>query len=121
MVDSTRAVKRTSLDGHIMGEVTVLQPVTILDLSELGIQVESPTALHTDSLHDFRVPLGDLHVVLKGRVAYCHPGSVETGAVIYKCGVEFIEPPAHALAAIREFLAQQGTSAPRVVEGEVLE
>ena len=107
MTDKTRAAKRSPLDGHIVGEVTVLQPVTILDLSELGIQIESPTPLQNDSLHEFRVPLADLHIVLKGRVAYCHVGHLEGGEVIYRCGVEFIEPPAHAISAIREFLGSR--------------
>ena len=97
--------------------------MTILDLSELGLQIESPTPLQNDSLHDFRVPLGDLHVVLKGRVVYCHVLHLDGAAVTFRCGIEFTEPPEHALSAIREFLQarETGHAAPRVVDGEIAE
>lgn len=121
MFDKERAAKRTRLQGHIEGEVTVLQPVTILEISELGIRVESFSQLQPDSLHEFRVPLGDRHVVVKGRVVYCHVGHLVGEVMTYYCGVEFTEPPPHALEAIREFLSTlDPTSAPpRVIDGEV--
>jgi hypothetical protein len=123
VTDKTRSARRIRLEGHIVGEVTVFQPMTILDVSELGLMIESPTPLQNDSLHDFRVPLGELHVVLKGRVVYCHVLHLEEGAVTYRCGIEFTEPPEHALAAIRAFLEARDTGGapPRIVDGELAE
>ena len=119
MYDKQRASGRKRIDGHIMGEVTVFQPMSIMDVSEHGIQVETTVALQGDSLHDFRLPLGEHAVVLKGRVAYCHLAPQDDGSVLYRSGIEFVEPPAHALGVIRAFLADRHPSPPKIVEGEV--
>ena len=50
----------------------VFQPMTILDISLGGAQIETGFALQLDSLHDFRSSLADRSVVVKGRVAHCH-------------------------------------------------
>ncbi len=122
MYEHTRAAKRTRLQGHIEGEVSVLQPVTILEMSELGIQVESFTPLHVESLHEFRLPLGDRHVVVKGRVAHCQAAEPVGEVMTYRCGIEFTEPPEYAVQAIREFLSKVDSSAlPRIVDGELAE
>ena len=123
MTDQTRSARRLRTEGHIVGEVTVFQPMTILALSEVGLQIASSTALQNDSLHDFRVPVGEFHVVLKGRVVYCHVLHLEEGAITYRCGIEFTEPPEHALAAIRSFLAarETGQAPPKIVDGELAE
>lgn len=123
MHDKTRGARRTRLEGHIEGEVTVLQPVTILEMSELGIQVETFSALKIESLHEFRLPLGDRHVVIKGRVVYCRASQLVGELLTYRCGVEFTEPPAHALEAIRSYLATLDPSpaAPRIIDGELAE
>ena len=119
----SRAARRTRLQGHIEGEVSVLQPLTVLEMSELGIQVETFTPLHIESLHEFRLPLADRHVVIKGRVVYCHAAHLVGEVLTYRCGIEFTEPPAHALEAIREFLATLDTpsTGPAVVDGEIQE
>ena len=117
--DKQRASGRKRIDGHIMGEVTVFQPMSIMDVSEHGIQVETAVALQNDSLHDFRLPLGEHAVVLKGRVAYCHLAVQDDGSVLYRSGIEFVEPSAHALSAIREFVAGRDAQPPKIVEGEV--
>ena len=61
-----RDVERVPIPGQVTGEVTVFQPMTILDMSERGAQIETTLALHLDSLHDFRLSLGDRSVVVKG-------------------------------------------------------
>ena len=121
MSDKTRGARRTRLQGHIEGEVTVLQPVTILEMSELGIQVETFTPLQVESLHEFRLPLGDRHVVIKGRVVYCHVGQLVGEVLTYRCGVEFTEPPPHALEAIRAYLTalDRASGPPPVIDGEI--
>lgn len=99
-----RAIERTPLGGQVVGEVTVYQPMVILDMSERGVQIELAFPLHNDSLHDFRLSLGELSVIVKGRIAYCQVAELEKVGVRYRCGVEFVTPASHALAAIREFV-----------------
>jgi hypothetical protein len=103
--------------ARITGEVTVYQPITILDIDEKGVQLEAPFALHNDSLHDFRLALREQSVVVKGRVARCEIGEITDG-VVYRCTVEFVEPSSHVLRAIRGFMAVHNAPPP-VIDGEV--
>jgi hypothetical protein len=120
MDDNTRRhIDRTPTSGRIVGEVMVFQPMTTLDLSEKGAQIETAFALHNDSLHDFRLSLDDRSVVVKARVAYCQIGELRDGSVLYRSGIEFVEPSAHVLAAIREFVRVHNLPPPRVVDAEL--
>ena len=64
MTDDKRESERVAVPGEIQGEVTVFQPMTILDISPRGAQVETTFALHLDSLHDFRLSLNNRSVVV---------------------------------------------------------
>ena len=114
-----RNVERTPIPDPIVGEVTVFQPMTILDMSERGAQIEAAFALQNDSLHDFRLTLKDRSVVVKGRVVYCQIGELREGAVRYRCGVEFVEPSAHVLTAIRDFVAVHQAPPPTIIDAEL--
>jgi hypothetical protein len=92
--------------AHLAGEVTVHQPIRIVGIAEGGMQVEAPFPLQNDSVHEFRLALGNRAVVLKGRVTRCQIGELRDGVVLYRCGVEFVDPAPHALDAIRDFIAQ---------------
>lgn len=118
MSDQKRAVARTPIPGEVVGEVTVFQPMTILDMSERGAQIEAPYQLQNDSLHEFRLSLGDRFVVVKGRIVYCQIGDIREGTVLYRSGVEFVEPSAHALTAIRDFVAVHQAPPPDVIDAE---
>lgn len=103
------------------GEVKVFQPMTILDISLGGAQVETPFPLQLDSLHDFRISLGDRFIVVKGRIAHCHIGELKEGVVLYRTGVEFIEPSDHVQTAIGDFLeaVRAAQRVPPVVDAEL--
>jgi hypothetical protein len=105
MAGNKRDRERVPLAGQVRGEVMVFQPMTILDISNGGAQIETAFPLLLDSLHEFRLTLGDLSVVVKGRIAHCHVGDLEEERVGYRTGVEFVDPPEHAQQAIREFVA----------------
>lgn len=109
----------------LTGEVKVYQPMSILDLSMGGAQVETPFALQLDSLHDFRISLGDRSIVVKGRIAHCHIGELqaEGGGALYRSGVEFIEPSEHVRTAIVDFLdaVKAGQQAPPIIDAELAE
>ena len=119
MTDHKRAVDRTPLSGEVVGEVTVFQPTTILDLSECGCQIETAFKLHNDSLHDFRFALGDRSIVVKGRIAYCRIGELGDDAVLYRSGIEFVEASPHAVSAIRDFVAVRKAPPPAVIDAEL--
>ncbi len=119
MTEHKRATDRTPVSGEVVGEVTVFQPTTILDMSECGCQIETSYKLRNDSLHDFRFALGDRSVVVKGRVAYCRIGELLDGVVLYRSGVEFVEPSPHALSAIRDFVAVRTAPPPAIIDAEV--
>ena len=99
----------------------VFQPMTILDISVGGAQIETAFALQLDSLHDFRLSLGDRSVVVKGRVAHCHIGELTDVAALYRTGVEFIDLSDHARNAIADFVLamKYAQSSPTVVDGEI--
>ena len=113
--------ERVPLEGQVRGEVMVFQPMTILDISIGGAQIETAFALQLDSLHDFRLSLGDRSVVVKGRIAHCHIGELTDVAALYRTGVEFVELSDHARDAITDFVlaTKLARSSPLVVDGEI--
>jgi PilZ domain-containing protein len=122
-MSNTRDSARVPVPGQVTGEVTVYEPMTILDLSDRGAQVETKFPLHLDSLHEFRLSLGTRSVVVKGRIAHCQIG--ELGEIVrYRSGIEFIEPTEHALAAIHAFveaLKFAASAPPGILDAELSE
>ena len=96
--------ERVPLAGQVTGEVMVFQPMTILDISRGGAQIETAFPLQLDSLHDFRLTLGERSVVVKGRIAHCSIGELTESSALYRTGVEFVEPSEHVLSAIHHFI-----------------
>lgn len=90
--------------GEASGEVTVVQPLRLVELSARGAQVEIGHPLAVDSLHDFRLHLGAQIVVVKGRIAHCRLHEIDPDRVVYRAGVEFAAAGAHALEAIARHL-----------------
>ena len=113
---------RVPIAGGVSGEVMVFQPMTIIDISHGGVQIETKFPLQLDSLHDFRLSLGDVSLVLKGRIARCQIADVHTIGVRYRSGVEFVEPSEHVQQAIDAFVnshRQNRQFTPTVIEGEL--
>jgi PilZ domain len=110
MPEQKRA-ERVLVPAEVTGEVTVYEPIAILDMSVTGAQIETKFPLHLDSLHDFRLSLGSRSVVVKGRIVHSKIGELHEGVVLYRTGVEFIEPSEHALAAMRSFVEAQKAAA----------
>ena len=119
----TRDTERVPVPSPLNGEVKVFQPMNILDVSRGGAQIETPFALQLDSLHDFKITLGERSIVVKGRIAHCHIGDLKDGIVLYRTGVEFIENSEHAQAALEHFVKALKASqqAPVVVDGQIAE
>ena len=121
MTDHKRDSERIHVAGDVTGEVSVYEPMVILDLSECGARVETPFAMHLGSLHEFRVSLGELSVVVKGRIVHSQIGGLGEAAIIYRSGVEFVDASEHVVTALRAFVGEQRAShpAPHVIDAEI--
>jgi hypothetical protein len=120
MPDNKRDSERVLVPADVKGEVTVYEPMTILDMSVTGAQIETKFPLQLDSLHEFRLSLGSRSV--KGRIVHSKIGELHEGVVLYRTGVEFIEPSEHVVAAMRSFVERQkgASSAPLdILDGEL--
>jgi hypothetical protein len=119
--ENTRETERVHVPSPLNGEVKVFQPMTILDVSRGGAQIETPFALQLDSLHEFKISLGEQSIVVKGRIAHCHIGELKEGTVLYRTGVEFVETTEHAQQALDHFIKalKAATTAPLVVDGQI--
>jgi len=96
--------ERIAILGELHGEVMVFQPMAIKEISRGGAQIETSFPLQLDSLHDFRLTLGDRSVVIKARVVHSRVTDVEQEIVMYRSGIEFIAPSVHVLGVITEFM-----------------
>jgi hypothetical protein len=121
--ENKRDNERVPVPAPLHGEVKVFQPMTILDVSTGGAQIETPFALQLDSLHEFRISLGERSVVVKGRIAHCHIGELKGGIVLYRTGVEFVEVSEHVQSAIEHFVAalKFAHRPPPIIEGQIAE
>ena len=99
-----RDTERLEILGDLLGEVMVFQPMSIKEISHGGAQVETSFPLQLDSLHDFRLTLSDRSVIIKGRVAHCSISDVDQEVVLYRSGIEFIEPAERVAAVVSEFI-----------------
>jgi hypothetical protein len=122
MSDRKRDAERVLVPGQVTGEVSLYEPLTIMDLSERGAQVETSFPLPLGSLHDFRFSLKGLSVIVKGRIVHSQIGGLGEGAIMYRTGVELVEVSEHALAAIRTFVESHKLSTaqpPTIVDAEI--
>ena len=111
--DNKRDTDRIQILGELHGEVMIFQPMTIKEVSRGGAQIETGFPLHLDSLHEFRLTLGDRSIIVKGRVAHCSISDVEQEVIIYRSGIEFVEPSERVDTVITDFIAavQEGRRA----------
>ncbi|MGE3273631.1 MAG: PilZ domain-containing protein [Vicinamibacterales bacterium] len=104
MPTEKRETERLDLLGTLRGEVMVFQPTTIRQVSRGGLLVETAFPLQLDSLHDFRLTLGDLSLVVKGRVVHSRICDVDQDLVTYQSGIELVEPTSRVIDAIDAFI-----------------
>ena len=101
----------------------LFQPADVCQVSHGGMQVDTTFPLQLDSLHDFRLTLGEISLVVKGRIAHCHIGQLTDVVALYRTGVEFVELTEHARNAIGHFVAATKVSQgpPSIVDGIIAE
>ena len=104
MSNEKRQAERIEMLGELPGAATVAQPIVIRELSRTGALIESSFPLQIDSLHQFRLTLGDRAIVLRGRIAHCRISEIDQDGVVYAAGVDFVELTDGATEAIASFL-----------------
>jgi PilZ domain len=101
---NNRNAERIQILGDLHGEVMIYQPMAIKEISRGGVLIETGFPLQIDSLHEFRLTLGEQSIVVKGRVAHSRISDLEQELVRYRSGIEFIEPNENVTAAIARFV-----------------
>lgn len=104
MSEDKRDTERVVILGELPGAASVVQPLTVRELSRGGAQIETSYPLQLDSLHDFRLRLGDRAVVVKGRVVHCQITDINGDEIVYRSGIQFVDPPEWAARAVTKFL-----------------
>jgi hypothetical protein len=99
-----RDTERIPILGELQGEMMVFQPMTVKEISRGGATVETRFPLQLNSLHDVRLILGNTSVILKGRVVHSRISDVDQDVVMYRTGMEFVEPSDRVITAIEAFL-----------------
>jgi hypothetical protein len=100
-----RATERLPILGELEGSVAVHQPIGITSISEGGAEIDAAVPLQIDSIHQFRLLLGEQPIVVTGRVAHCRVVDVGQDTMCYRAGIEFVDPTNAARAAIAAFIA----------------
>lgn len=96
--------ERIQILGELHGEVMVFQPIAIKEIGRGGAQIETRFPLQLDSLHEFRLTLGDNSVVVKCRVVHSSISDVDQELVTYRSGIEFIEPSDRIVSVVGGFI-----------------
>ena len=91
--EDRRRSPRIEILDRIHGHVVSLDtPVRVGEMSLGGMSIQTSFAFPENSLHEFRLRMGDDSVVLlKGRVIRCREGVDAEGAGIYISGVQFVD------------------------------
>lgn len=101
---SKRASERVPILGNLHGDIMVFEPLLVREVSLRGASIETSFPMHLDSLHEIRITLGHVSVVLKGRIAHSRVSDITLDVVTYRTGLEFVEPSEAALKVMADFL-----------------
>jgi hypothetical protein len=123
MIDDTdkREKERVAPTAQLEGAVMVFQPMTVLQISHNGALIETPFPLQLDSLHEFRLSLGERSVVVKGRIVHCYVGELRNDVTVYRSGIELVEPSEPVRRAIEDFVDTLSAARriPTIIDAEV--
>ena len=99
-----RSSERIPIPGTVHGDIMVFEPLLVREVSTKGASIETSFPMHINSLHDVRLTLGDISIILKGRVAHSHVSEVKQDVVTYRTGIEFVEPSPAVMGVLTSFL-----------------
>ncbi len=106
-----RRFPRVKLLGNVTGEVSFLQDVTLLDLSEGGARLEHAGRFALGAVCFLRLPAPEGEVVVKARVIHSTvsrkvPVPAGEPTLLFHSGVEFVGLTSDALLALRQLVAR---------------
>jgi len=104
MADDRRGAPRVDIVGTLSGEVSVLAPITITNISRTGVLIECAYPLTVDSANDLRMHLDGDDVVAMVRVAHCRIAKLGHELVRYAAGLEFVDLQPHVAAALAAYI-----------------
>lgn len=104
MADNRRGAPRTDIVGTLSGEVSVLAPITVTNLSRTGVLIECGHPLIVGSANDLRLHLDGDEVVAMVRVAHCRIAKLGRAVVRYAAGLEFVDLQPHDAAAVAAYI-----------------
>jgi len=123
MIDDTdkREKERVAPTAQLEGAVMVFQSMTVIQISHNGALIETPFPLQLDSLHEFRLSLGERSVVVKGRIVHCYVGELRNDVTVYRSGIELVEPSEPVRRAIEVFVDTLSAARriPTIIDAEV--
>jgi hypothetical protein len=99
-----RAEPRHPIPGELPGEVTIIEPLRLIEISGGGAKIEVETPLVPESLHAFRFRLPERPVVVTARIVYCRITDLTSEAIVYCAGIEFTAVPPHVKEAIAAYI-----------------
>jgi PilZ domain len=105
MPESRRHSERLEILGDLPGAATVHQSILVKELSRRGALIQTTFPLVLNSIHELRLALGSLTVVVKGRVVHCRVEEVDADSLVYRMGVEFVEMSDRVSTAITDYVA----------------
>lgn len=89
--DDRRDAPRVNILGTLRAEALVTHPLDITDINGAGLQALSTFPFQLDVVHEFRLTLDGLTVVVKGRVVHSSVLELDQEGVLYRTGVHFVD------------------------------
>jgi hypothetical protein len=93
MGQERRRAPRIEVLGRLHGHVVSLNaPVTVREISLVGLSFSAPMPFPLSAEHEFRLTLGDgSAVLLRGRIVRCQDTHTPEGQRTYVMGVQFLD------------------------------
>ena len=106
MSNDRRRSARVEILGRVRGHAVLLDTAVIVrDISLVGMAIETPFEFALDTVHDFRLTLGDgAHVVLQARARHCRLLTAAADTTNYLTGFEFVDDAAEGTPSVGDFV-----------------
>jgi hypothetical protein len=101
-----RETTRLSMLGELAGDIMVAQALSIVEISDGGLQIVTTFPLQMNSIHDVRIPL-EPSLVTKCRVVHSGVVDVEQEIVRYRVGLQFVELDARLRDALSAYVERK--------------
>ncbi len=108
MPQERRRSSRVELLGRLHGRVVSLDlPVTVREISLVGLSIQTSVPFPVGALHEFRLTLGDdSTVLLRGRIVYCRELATEEDDAAFVLGVEFVDESPQEGEAVEDLIGK---------------